>query len=216
VRSIRGDGALEEVFGLPLMLARGARAAPEPAGLKVYSLHAPEVECIGKGPYEFGLKVSIAVTLHLSKGGQFTAHAKALPGNPYDGHTLAAVIPEIEAQVGASLTRIVADRGYRSYNAPPDYRFKVSISARKRCVTEHIKRELRRRPAVEPVIDHAKGERRMGRNYLASQQGDAANAVLAAAGYDFRRLLAWLKLWLSPFLFAIARPTASRTQPVVD
>ena len=75
---------------------------------------------------------------------------------------------------------------------------------------------LRRRPAVEPVIDHAKGERRMGRNYLASQQGDAANAVLAAAGYDFRRLLAWLKLWLSPFLCAIARPTASRTQPVVD
>jgi hypothetical protein len=120
VRSIRGDGALEEVFGLPLMLARGARAAPEPAGLKVYSLHAPEVECIGKGPYEFGLKVSIAITLHLSKGGQFTAHAQALPGNPYDGHTLAAVIPEIEAQVGASLTRIVADRGYRSHNAPPD------------------------------------------------------------------------------------------------
>ena len=141
MRSIRGDGALEEVFGLPLMLARGARAAPEPAGLKVYSLHAPEVECIGKGPYEFGLKVSIAITLHLSKGGQFTAHAKALPGNPYDGHTLAAVIPEIEAQVGASLTRIVADRGYRSHNAPPDYRFKVSISAQKRCVTEHIKRD---------------------------------------------------------------------------
>ena len=92
--------------------------------------------------------------------------------------------------------RIVADRGYRSHNAPPDYRFKVSISAQKRCVTEHIKRELRRRPAVEPVIGHAKGERRMGRNYLASQQRDAANAVLAAAGCNFRRLLARLKLWL--------------------
>ena len=57
VRSIRGDGALEEVFGLPLMLARGARAAPEPAGLKVYSLHAPKVECIGKGPYEIPWEV---------------------------------------------------------------------------------------------------------------------------------------------------------------
>ena len=58
-------------------------------------------------------------------------------------------------------------------------------------------------PAVEPVIGHAKGEHRMGRNYLAGQQGDATNAVLAAAGYNFRRLLAWLELWLSAFLFAM-------------
>ena len=55
----------------------------------------------------------------------------------------------------------------------------------------------------------------MGRNYLAGQQGDAANAVLAAAGYNFRKLLAWLELGLSAFLFAMARPAASRHQPVV-
>jgi IS5 family transposase len=55
----------------------------------------------------------------------------------------------------------------------------------------------------------------MGRNYLAGQQGDAANAVLAAAGYNFRRLLAWLELWLSAFLFAMARPATSRNHPVV-
>ncbi len=84
----------------------------------------------------------------------------------------------------------VADRGYRGHNAPPDHRFKVYISGQKRRVTEHIKRELRRRSAVEPVIGHAKGEHRMGRNYLAGQQGDAINVVLAAAGYNFRRLLA--------------------------
>jgi hypothetical protein len=69
-------------------------------GRKVYSLHAPEVECIGKGkahrPYEFGVKVSVATTLVRSKGGQFIAHVKALPGTPYDGHTLATLIPEIE------------------------------------------------------------------------------------------------------------------------
>ena len=220
VRRIKGDGALEEVFGLPLMLARRVREQRQnQRGSKVYSLHAPEVECIGKGkahrPYEFGVKVSIDTTLHHSKGGEFIAHAKALPGNPYDGHTLAAVIPEIEAQVGASLTRIVADRGYRGHNALPDHRFKVYISGQKRRVTEHIRPELRRRPAVEPVIGHAKGEHRMGRNYLAGQQGDTANVVLAAAGYNFRRLLAWLKLWLSAFLFAMARPAASRNQQVV-
>src|SRR6516162_7322545 len=68
-------------------------------GPKVYSLHAPEVECIGKGkahrPYEFGVKVSVATTLSHAKGGQFVTHVKALPGNPYDGHTLKTVIPDI-------------------------------------------------------------------------------------------------------------------------
>ena len=29
-------------------------------------------------PYEFGVKVSVATTLHRSKGGQFVLHAKAL------------------------------------------------------------------------------------------------------------------------------------------
>ena len=219
VRRIKGDAALEEAFGLPLMLARRVREQRKSQrGPKVYSLHAPEVECIGKGkahrPYEFGVKVSIATTLHHSKGGQFIAHAKALPGNPYDGHTLEAVIPEIEAQIGVNLSRVIADRGYRGHNAPPDHRFKVYISGQRRRVTEHIKRELRRRSAVEPVIGHAKGEHRMGRNYLAGPAGDAINAVLAAAGYNFRRLLAWLALLLFAFLFAIARPAASQNQSV--
>jgi transposase, IS5 family len=134
-------------------------------------MHAPEVEYIGKGkahsPYEFGVMVSLATTLHRSKGGQFIARGKALPGNLYDGHTLAAVIPEIEAQIGANLPRIVADRGYRGHNAPPKHRFKVYISGQRRRVTEAIKRELRRHAASEPVISHAKGEHRMGRNFLA-------------------------------------------------
>ena len=113
-RKIGGEAELESVFAHPLMLARRVREQRQhQRGRKVYSLHAPEVECIGKGkahrPYEFGVKVSLATSLHRSKGGQFIAHVKALPGNPYDGHTLAAVIPEIEAQIGANLTRIVAD-----------------------------------------------------------------------------------------------------------
>ena len=78
-------------------------------GPKVYSLHAPEVECIGKGkahrPYEFGVKVSVATTLAHAKGGQFVAHVKSLPGNPYDGHTLATVIPDMEALIGNTIER---------------------------------------------------------------------------------------------------------------
>ncbi len=77
---------------------------------------------------------------------------------------MATVLPEIEAQLGAPLTRVVADRGYRGHNAPPDMRFKVYTSGQRRGVTDAIKRELRRRSAVEPVIGHAKAEHRMGRN----------------------------------------------------
>ena len=173
-------------------------------GPKVYSLHAPEVECIGKGkahrPYEFGVKVSVATTIGHAKGGQFVTHVKALPGNPYDGHTLASVIPDIEALIGNIIERLLADKGYRGHNAPPDYKFRVFLSGQRRGVTPKIKRELRRRAAVEPVIGHLKAEHRMGRNYLWFRRGDAANAVLAAAGYNFRRLIRWLRLLLRLFL----------------
>ena len=173
-------------------------------GRKVYSLHAPEVECIGKGkahrPYEFGVKVSVATTLAHARGGQFVAHVKALPGNPYDGHTLNTVIPEMETLIGNTIERILADKGYRGHNAPPDYKFRVFTSGQKRRMTPKIKRELRRRSAVEPVIGHLKSEHRMGRNYLWHRQGDAANAVLAAVGYNFRRLIRWLSLLLSQIL----------------
>src|SRR5215208_7377661 len=176
-------------------------------GRKLYSLHAPEVECIGKGkahkPYEFGVKVSVATTIGRAKGGQFVTHVTALPGNPYDGHTLATVIPDMEALIGNIIARLLADRGYRGHNAPPDHKFRVFISGQKRGVTPRIKRELRRRAAVEPVIGHLKAEHRMGRNYLWFRRGDAANAVLAAAGYNFRRLIRWLSLLLRLFLTAL-------------
>jgi transposase, IS5 family len=196
-RKIDGDHRLEASFAGLLGLARQVRSQERgQRGPKVYSLHAPEVECIGKGkphkPYEFGVKVSVATTLKHSKGGQFVAHAQALPGNPYDGHTLAAVIPAIEQLVGNTIERLHTDAGYRGHNAPPEYKFKVYTSRQKRRVTPAVKREMKRRAAVEPVIGHLKEEHRMNRNYLAGRRGDANNAVLAAAGYNFRRLIRWL------------------------
>lgn len=158
-RKIEGDGELEAAFAELLPLARRVREQQQrQRGPKVYSLHAPEVECIGKGkahrPYEFGVKVSVATTIGHAKGGQFVTHVKALPGNPYDGHTLASVIPDMEALIGNTIARILADKGYRGHNAPPDHKFRVFISGQKRGVTAKIKRELRRRSAVEPVIGH--------------------------------------------------------------
>src|SRR3954453_17687992 len=207
-RKIDGDHGLEGSFAHLLSLARRVRAQERgQRGPKVYSLHAPEVECIGKGkahkPYEFGVKVSVATTLKHSKGGQFVAHAQALPGNPYDGHTLAAVIPAIEQLVGNTIERLHADAGYRGHNAPPEYKFKIYTSKQKRRVTPAIKREMKRRAPIGPVLGHAKEEHRMGRNYLAGRHGDANNAVLAAAGYNFRRLIRWLRLLLCQILAAL-------------
>jgi IS5 family transposase len=208
-RKIADRPDLAAVFALPLSMAHRVRDQRQrQRGKKVYSLHAPEVECIGKGkahkPYEFGVKVSVATPLDRCKGGQFVVHAKALPGNPYDGHTLETVIPEIEASIGAHLARIVTDAGYRGHNAPKDKQFKVYVAGQKRGLSQAIKRAFRRRSAVEPVIGHLKNEHRMTRNHLAGSRGDATNAVLAAAGYNFRLLVLWLSL-LRAWMAAIMR-----------
>ncbi|MDX8480746.1 IS5 family transposase [Mesorhizobium sp. VK24D] len=212
-RKIAGQPGLMQVFGLSLSLARRVRDQRQrERGRKVYSLHAPEVECIGKGkahkPYEFGVKVSVATPLKRSRGGQFVAHVKALPGNPYDGHTLATILPAIESSIGANLGKIVADAGYRGHNAPKDKTFKVHVAGYKRGLTKAVKRALRRRAAIEPVIGHLKTDHRMGRNFLAFAQGDANNAVLAAVGYNFSLLLNWLGL-LCAFILAMLATTAT-------
>jgi transposase, IS5 family len=217
-RKIGGRPELAEVFALPLSLARRVRDQRQrERGRKIYSLHAPEVECIGKGkvhkPYEFGVKVSVATPLDRCRGGQFVAHVKALPGNPYDGHTLAAVIPDIERTIGAELDRMVTDAGYRGHNAPREKRFKVYVAGQKRGLSAAIKRAFRRRAAVEPTIGHLKNEHRMGRNRLAGRHGDAANAVLAAAGYNFSLLLRWLALLLSAILATLAATNPSSKAP---
>ncbi len=147
-RKLAGRPELVQVFALPL--ARRVRDQRQrERGRKVYSLHAPEVECIGKGkahkPYEFGVKVSVATTLERSRGGQFVTHVKALPGNPYDGHTLETVVPAIEETIGVTLARIVANAGYRGHNAPKDKHFKVHVAGQRRGLTKPIKRALRRR-----------------------------------------------------------------------
>jgi IS5 family transposase len=136
-RRIVGNEDLREAFVRPLFLARRVlEQERRQRGRKVYSLHAPEVECIGKGkahqPYEFGVKVSVATPVKHSAGGQFVTHAAALPGNPYDGHTLATVIPQMQALIGNVLDRCITDAGYRGHNAPPDHKFKVYTSGQKR------------------------------------------------------------------------------------
>lgn len=110
-RKIDGNDALMNVFRRPLWLAERVatqtRRDPLP---KVYSLHAPEVECIGKGkaakPYEFGCKVTVTTANARAAGGQFVVHIDALHGNPDDGHTLKAAVEAAQAWTGVTVTRL--------------------------------------------------------------------------------------------------------------
>ena len=205
-RKIAGDEGLKERFADLLALAHRVRFQDHrQRGHKVYALHAPEVECIGKGkaraPYEFGCKVSIATPATKPKGGQFVLHAKALHGNPFDGHTLGPVIADLEKLTGVETRRIHVDKGYRGHNHTE--KFRVWITGQLRRVTRPIRREMKRRAAVEPVIGHVKTEHRMGRNYLKGRDGDRSNAVLAAAGYNFSLLLRWLARLLRALIRAL-------------
>jgi transposase, IS5 family len=205
-RKIAGRDELEAAFESPLARANQIRSQQQrQRGWKLYSFHAPEVECIGKGKanahYEFGVKASIVTTNARAPGGQFVLHAKALPGNPYDGHTLTAAIEATESLTGCAIQRAYVDKGYRGHHTPNARR--VFISGQRRGVFGVIKRELRRRSAIEAVIGHMKTDGHLGRCYLKGREGDAANAVLSAVGYNLRLVLAWLRAFLRFILSAL-------------
>jgi IS5 family transposase len=86
-RQVRDDPWLNWIFRPALFLAgRVHRQRPGQRGRKVYSIHAPEVECIGKGkahkPYEFGVKVSVATPVSAPRGGQFVLRRRRCPAAP--------------------------------------------------------------------------------------------------------------------------------------
>ena len=181
---------------------------------KICALHAPEVECIGKGKartrFEFGVKVSLATTNRPAPGGQFVIGARALPGNPFDGHTLAAQIAQTERITGVPVARAHVDRGYRGHDADKS---RVFVSGQKRGVTPTIRREIRRRAGIEPVIGHMKEDGHLGRNFLVGATGDAINLVLAAAAHNLRLLRAWLIRLLALLLSLLVISAPAPQQP---
>lgn len=205
-RKIGDREDLLAVFTMPLLKARQIRGQkPRQRGWKLYSWHAPETECIGKGkahkPYEFGCKVSITTTNKRCKGGQFILHTKAFHGNPYDGHTLQQVVEETETLTGREIERVYVDKGYRGHSVPNPLR--VFKSGQKRGVHGQIKKELRRRSAIEATIGHMKTDGHLDRNFLHGRDGDRANAVLTAIGYNLRLILTWLRDLLLHFIMLL-------------
>ena len=206
-RKIAGNTALEGKFARLLGLVERLMAQKPKDKDKLYALHAPEVVCIAKGkartPYEFGAKVGIAVT---NREGLVLA-AKAFAGNPYDGHTLAETLDQATSVSGVTPERIYVDKGYRGHNYTGAG--EVMIAGRRRGLSATMRRELRRRSAIEATIGHMKTDGRLDRNFLLGQAGDAINALLAAAGHNLRLVLAALALWLAFILAAIAKAIAN-------
>ena len=158
---------------------------------KLYALHAPEVECIGKGkarkPYEFGVKASIAVT---HKQGLIVG-ARSFPGNPYDGHRLHEQLEQtgiLLEDVGVVPRHVMVDLGFRGVDRD-NPKVQIIHRGKAKSLNRQQRRWLKRRQAVEPTIGHLKSDHRMDRCWLAGSIGDALHTVLCAAGYNLRWLM---------------------------
>ncbi len=169
---------------------------------KLYSLHEPAVDCISKGKahkrYEFGTKVSVATT---NRGG-FVVGMRSLSGNPYDGHTLAEALEQVEILTDQRPEMAFVDRGYRGHGVET---VKVFISGARRGVTRTIAKLLRRRSAIEPMIGHMKNDGRLTRSPLKGPDGDALFAVLCGCGHNIRMILRYLRTILRHLIWLIQR-----------
>ncbi|WP_321394960.1 IS5 family transposase [uncultured Desulfuromusa sp.] len=176
---------------------------------KLYSLHEPHVACISKGKahkkYEFGNKISLCVT---NKEG-FIVGAQGLEGNPYDGHTLKGALDQVTDLTGIRPERCYVDRGYRGHGVTET---QVFLSGQKRNVTPTIKKELKRRSAIEAVIGHQKTEGRLGWNRLRGVLGDKINALMAAIGYNLKLILRALSFLLQILKELVAGITGNLNQ----
>jgi IS5 family transposase len=188
------------------LVTRLLRQMPKSAN-KIYALHEPEVDCISKGKarirYEFGTKVSIATTLT----GGFVVGMRSMPGNPYDGHTLADALQQVETLTAHRPSLAVVDRGYRGHGVQST---RVLVSGMRRGLTPRLRRQLRRRSAIEPEIGHMKTDGRLARCALKGSLGDALFAVLCGCGHNIRKILAHLRALLlallASLIHAIAQP----------
>jgi IS5 family transposase len=174
---------------------------------KLYSWHAPEVRCFSKGkartPFEFGAKVGLAITVR----GNLIVGARALSGEPYDGHTLQEQIEQAGILMQDSVGRpnkAVVDLGYRGVDAD-NPGLTITHRGKARSLSTEDRKLLKRRNAIEPIFGHLKADHRMDRCHLKGEIGDRLHAVLCAAGYNLRWLLRMIAkkglraiLWLLP------------------
>lgn len=145
-------------------------------------------------PYEFGVKVSITTT---HKEG-LVIGMRSMPGNPYDGHTLAEALEQASIVSEAKPEVAIVDRGYKGV-AVDDV--KIYHPGLRRGITRGLRAMIRRRSAIGPAIGHMKTDGKLDRKWLKGALGDAMHAVLCGAGHNLRMILRKLRL-LCAFILA--------------
>ena len=160
---------------------------------KVYSLHEPQVYCVGKGKdhkkYEFGAKGSIAVT----KESGIIVGAVSHPQNIHDSRTLVDVISQVSELRNQCPEVAICDRGYRGKSKVGDTRILIPKPPGKKTTAyqkQKARKRFRKRAGIEPIIGHLKSDYRLFRNYLKGSIGDSVNLMLAAAAFNFNK---WLR-----------------------
>ena len=167
---------------------------------KVYSLHEPDIYCVGKGkdhkPYEYGRKASIVSTLNSQVIIGVASHDK----HTHDSRTLKTALEEAELFRESPIALAVVDRGYRGAKNKVTAEVLLPSPPLKRDTVEQrqIKRRLcQRRAAIEPIIGHLKQNYRLTRNWLKGCEGDVINLLMAACAWNLRK---WM---IAFFLFEI-------------
>ena len=168
---------------------------------KVYSVHAPEVECIAKGKvhkkYEFGCKVSMVS----SSRDNWILAIDALHGNPFDGHTLKGALQQVKQITGWQPLHAYCDKGYRGA-AKEITDTEVHLSGKKKkSMKASLWKWFARRSAIEPIFGHLKSDHRLERNHLQGKDGDRMNAILSGCGFNLRKLLRAFFLPIFQWLF---------------
>lgn len=194
---LKSSSQRDEALLNKLLLAERLLSQSKDSKKKLYSIHAPEAECISKGKahkrYEFGCKVSMVTT---SKSNWIVA-IEAHHDNPYDGHTLKSSIEKAEKITNWQAKNVNVDLGYRGH----DYEGQAAVNITNRLTMKKkdksLVKWLKRRSAIEPIFGHLKTDNRLDRNLLKGKEGDNINAVLAACGFNLRKLYA---VFLLPIL----------------
>ena len=208
----------EGIYGKELELYKKVLAQEKNGKDKTYSLHEPEVYCMGKGKahkkYEYGCKASLVLT---QKTGIIVG-AMTFKTNVYDGHTLEDVLEQTRDLTGRTPRTATVDRGYKGKQTVGETQINIPKPRLKRD-TAYQKRKkrkyFRRRAAIEPIIGHLKSDHRAARNFLKGQIGDSMNFTMAAAGFNFKKLMVKLKetvLWLYSYLKNILDPQHPENQ----
>jgi len=197
VRELERNLEPDSIYHTDIELFKQVFAQKRTSKNKIYSLHEPETQCISKGKehkkYEFGNKASIV----------YTQHTGVIVGamgfrNEFDGHTLEPALEQTQRMVGKAPQKAAVDRGYRGRKQIGETQILLPKPFNNKTQTKYQQKKLKeahnKRAAIEPIIGHLKTDHRLGRNFYKGIVGDNINIMLAAAAFNFKRMMNKWKL----------------------